>query len=110
MEAVHARKTKQWRKVKCDVSGAREGQAGGEKVSGVLPVQQACFIKSAGWATDIKQNNSRNLEDKKQNCQQNDHNSIIIQIVLSELIVLTFSFMTELSAEVASPLRLHSVT
>lgn len=45
----HARKTTQWRKVKCKVS---EAGRGGEKVSGVLPSQDSIFIGSAGWATD----------------------------------------------------------
>lgn len=113
MEDAHARKTTQWRKVKCEVSGAREGLAGGEKVSGVLPAKNPCFIRSAGWAADkttrdghfsqvVWRTNMHGPEHppphpqttislaqgqsdgyKKRNCQRNDHNSTVIQILFS---------------------------
>lgn len=113
------------------MSRARGGLSRGDKVDGVLPAQHFYFIRSCRMSSG--QNNHRRLlqlsglahrhmrtlpppslasfpqgqrdECKKQNCQQNYHNSTIIQTLFSGCRELSVSPLTELSAEVAAPLQ-----
>lgn len=118
------------------VRGQRGTARGGEEVNGVLPARSSRFIRSAGWAADktnpetaaparrfgaqtrnglaplstlcLAQGQRGGYE--KQNCQQNDHNSTVIQIPFSgcsELIYCAKSSAPSQSALLRWHLSLH---